>query len=93
MPRECWTILKYDELVADPRAELIRLAEFIGVPATSQWLDDACGMINSGSTGTAAAQLDPDTLAALRAACEPGEKIVAMMEAGCATSGQQAPRA
>ena len=85
MPRECWTTLRYEKLVDDPRAELTRLAEFIGVPATPQWLDKASGMIKSGSTGTAAAQLDDETLAALRAACEPGEKIVATMEAGYAT--------
>jgi Sulfotransferase family len=91
MPRECWTILKYESLVADSRAELTRLAEFLGVPATSQWLDDACGMINSGYTGTAAVQLDPDTLAALRAACEPGEKIVALMEAGHASWAAAGP--
>lgn len=80
MPREYWTVLRYEKLVADPRAELTRLAEFIGTSTTSQWLDEACGIIKSGSTGTAAAQLDPDTLAALRAACEPGEKILTAME-------------
>jgi hypothetical protein len=85
MPREYWTVLRYEKLVADPRAELTRLAEFIGTSTTSQWLDEACGIIKSGSTGTAATQLDPDALAALRAACEPGEKILTAMETEYAT--------
>jgi hypothetical protein len=82
LPRESWTSLKYEELVDDPSAELTRLAEFIAVPATAQWLDKACEMVKRDRTGTAAAQLDPETLDALRDACEPGEKIIAALEAG-----------
>jgi hypothetical protein len=81
VPRENWISLQYEKLVGDPRAELTRLAEFIGIPAPSQWLDKAREIITDGRRGTALSQLDADSLDALRAACEPGEKIVAEMDA------------
>jgi hypothetical protein len=81
VPRECWTTLKYEKLIDDPRAELTRLAGFIGIPAASQWLDKAGEIVKRGRTGTAAAQLDPETFDALQAACEPGEKAIAALEA------------
>jgi hypothetical protein len=86
IPRDRWISLQYEKLVRNPRPELTRLAEFIGIPVIPQWLDKACGIIKQGRTGTAAAQLDPDTLDALRAACEPGQKAVAAMEAEQAAS-------
>jgi hypothetical protein len=81
VPGESWISLKYEQLVADPRPQLTRLAEFIGVPAIPAWLDRARGIVTGNRTGTAAAQLDPGTLKVLRAACEPGERAIAAMDA------------
>lgn len=82
VPRENWISVQYEKLVDDPGAELARLAEFIGVSALPQWLDKAREIITDGRRGTAAAELDPDALDALRAACEPGENAIAALEAG-----------
>jgi hypothetical protein len=51
-------------------ASLTVLAQFIGIDVPRPWLAAARKMIDPAKNG-AAAQLDPATLAALRAACAP----------------------
>lgn len=82
VPPERRLCLRYEKLVEDPRTELTRLAEFIDVPASSPWLDRVCGTVTGGRIGTAATELGPNAVDDLRAACEPGEKMLAAMEAG-----------
>lgn len=72
LPPASWTQLRYEDLLRAPAATLTQLAAFIGITAPSDWLDQATATTNPAHTGTAAAQLDPDDLAALRKACEPG---------------------
>jgi hypothetical protein len=80
LPRDIWTTLQYERLIASPVEELTRLADFINVPATPEWLDKACSSMDSGRVGSARNQLDPDTLAALREACEPGTQAIRQLE-------------
>jgi hypothetical protein len=76
MPADVWTSLKYEDLLARPGPELTRLAGFIGVAPESRWLEMAAKLIDPANTGQAAAQLDPITLDAVRAACEPGLRAI-----------------
>lgn len=76
LPLGEWTTVGYEDVLADPAAELARLAEFIGVPADPGWLAAARRMIDPARPG-GAATLPPDELASLRAACEPGTAAIA----------------
>lgn len=83
LPPDVRTDLRYEDLLdRDPEPELARLAEFIGVPATAGWLAAARRLIDPGRSGAAAAQLDPDALAALETACEPGARALATTAGG-----------
>lgn len=86
LPAGSWTALGYEDLLAGPAAELTRLADFIGVPASPGWLSAAGRLIDPQRAG-AAARLDPQVLAELRAACEPGTRAIA------AAAGLTTPRA
>jgi len=76
LPPGCWTQLRYEDLLRDPAARLTDLAGFIGIDAPASWLDRASRTIDSTRSGAAAAELDPATLAALRAACDPGTRAL-----------------
>jgi hypothetical protein len=80
MPRNKFTIVSYEDLIDSPRMALTRLAGFIGLPASPQWLDWACDFVNTGHIGSAESQLDPDELASLRTACAPGARALASLE-------------
>jgi hypothetical protein len=83
--------IRYEDLLG-PGLEpaLTRLAEFIGVTAPAQWLDSARSMVDRSRGGSASAQLDSDTLAALRATCDRGEQAIAAM-VGRPAQGNVAP--
>ena len=76
LPDDQWDTLGYADLLADPNAELTRLASFLGVPARPQWLAAARRMVNRGRPGKSA-RLDTGDLATLREACEPGMAALA----------------
>jgi hypothetical protein len=76
LPAGLWDTLDYADLLRDPAGELTRLAAFIGVPATPRWLAAASDRIDPGRAGQAA-RLAPGALAALRAACAPGQAALA----------------
>jgi hypothetical protein len=90
LPAGSWMRLRYEDLIGDPAAALTRLAAFAGVGAPPPWLDQAVALAGRGTalagpgaarrpgvgTATAAAELDPDAFAALRAACEPGTRAL-----------------
>lgn len=78
--RNRWMTLRYETLLQDTRAELTRLAGFIGAGTDRQWLDDACALADSGRMGSAAAQLHPVDLAALRTACAAGRRAFDLLE-------------
>jgi hypothetical protein len=71
LPADAWTAMAYENLLGSPRDELTRLASYIGVEATPQWLDAASELIATRQAGEAAA-LNPGVLTALRKSCEPG---------------------
>ncbi|GAA2534082.1 sulfotransferase [Pilimelia columellifera subsp. columellifera] len=64
--------LRYEDLLADPRAKFTALASYIGVDADAQWLDQVSGLIEPSRVG-AAGQLDRSVRDELRTACAPGE--------------------
>jgi hypothetical protein len=70
--------IRYEDLLGPGlEPELTKLAEFIGVSAPALWLDTARSMIDGSRAGSARAQLDPESYAALRAACDRGEQAIA----------------
>jgi hypothetical protein len=81
LPPGTWTSLRYEELIMSPAAELSRLAAFIGIPATSQWLAAATPMIGKHRPASAVADLEPAVLAALKEACAPGAQAITAAEA------------
>lgn len=86
LPRDIWTDLRYEDIVRDPRGELTRLAGFIGVPASEEWLARGAAYIDDSRTGSAAAQLPPRELAAVRAACESATRALAGLQSAAAAA-------
>ena len=80
IPQDRWTTLRYERLLADPSAELTRLAGFIGIPADRQWLDKTSAFADPGRTGSAVAKLHPSDVAELRAACAAGTRAFDLLE-------------
>ncbi|WP_206066543.1 sulfotransferase [Nonomuraea composti] len=80
LPREAWISMSYEALLRGPEAELRRLAEFAGLPVPARWLEAARRLVDPGRAGRARAELDAESLAALRAACEPGAAAIAAAE-------------
>jgi hypothetical protein len=76
LPGDLWTSLRYEDLLAEPEAELTRLAEFVGVPPLPEWIAFARRLIHQRRTGTARASLDPDTLRDLERVCAPGTQAI-----------------
>lgn len=75
LPSDIQSQLGYEDLLADPAAELTRLAGFLGVPADPDWIEAAAKLISAERGGVAS---DPaDLVAELRAACEPGDRALA----------------
>lgn len=76
LPPECWTALRYEDLLAAPAAVLAGLADFIGVPASPDWLERAVRRIDPARPGRAAAVLGAGELAEVEAACAPGTEAI-----------------
>lgn len=77
LPAGMWTNIRYEDLLGPGlEPELTKLAEFIGVAASAQWLGTAGTMIDRSRAGSARAQLDPASLAELCAACDRGEQAI-----------------
>jgi Sulfotransferase family len=64
--------LSYEDLVRRPSEMLARMAEFLDVPSTPEWLAGAQKMIDSQRVDRRSQEVDGDTLAELEDACEPG---------------------
>jgi hypothetical protein len=79
-PLDTWIMLRYEKLLADPKAELTTLANFIGVAARPDWLAAASALIEPKHAGAATARIAPGALAALNDACEPGVRAIASLE-------------
>lgn len=71
LPLDRWDTLRYADLMADPDAELTRLAAFLGVAAPPDWLATARRLVDT-SRGGKAARLDPAAAAELAKSCQPG---------------------
>jgi hypothetical protein len=80
LPPDRWTSMRYEQVLTDPAAELTRLADFIGVPATPQWLATATAQISRTGPANISAELPPDALAAVQRACAPGTEALAAAE-------------
>jgi hypothetical protein len=76
LPGDLWTSLRYEDLLAEPEAELTRLAEFVGVRPSPEWLAFAQRLIHQRRIGTARANLDPDALRDLEQVCAPGTQAI-----------------
>jgi hypothetical protein len=85
LPAERWTLLSYEALLAAPGTELTKLAAFLGVPPEPDWLAAARRMIDPLRAG-AAARIDQDLLARLRACCRRGEEALASAGASIAAA-------
>jgi hypothetical protein len=91
VPRDRLLTLRYERLLTEPRTELTRVANFIGVPADSQWLDLVCPYVDTGRAGSAAAQLHPIDLVALRGVCVSGSRAFELLESEQAASTEPSP--
>ncbi|MFE3554838.1 sulfotransferase [Streptomyces sp. NPDC059193] len=76
VPAPLRTTLAYEDLLDEPRAELTRLAAFIGVEPLPQWLDVGVARLD-GSRRGASRRLPAAELAALREHCTPGTDALA----------------
>jgi Sulfotransferase family len=81
LPSRDQTNLKYESLIRDHKQELTRLAEFIGVPVTGEWLDAVSKLIDPSKSGSAKSRLSAIELATLRTACAPGTQAIAELTA------------
>jgi sulfotransferase family protein len=80
LPADIRTSLSYEDLLRQPEAELTRLAEFIGVPASADWLTAGRELLDPTRAGKSAALSAADR-AALEAACAPGTEAIAQESA------------
>ncbi|MFD9859240.1 sulfotransferase [Streptomyces alboflavus] len=76
VPAPLRTTLGYEDLLDDPRAELTRLADFIGVEPLPQWLDTGAARLDGSRRGSSL-RLPAAELAALRESCAPGARALA----------------
>ncbi len=76
LPAGSWLSVRYEDLLRDPSASLATIGAFIGADAPRSWLATAGTMTDPARSG-GAARLPAATLAALRAACEPGTRALA----------------
>jgi hypothetical protein len=81
VPHDLWIIMRYESLLKEPRAELEKLAEFIGVPAREQWIERACAFVDPGRARPAKSRVHPGDLAELRSVCSPGTQAFELLEA------------
>jgi hypothetical protein len=72
VPEDKWMTLRYEDLLSEPRTELSGLLEFIGVAPSQEWLNDACGLVDSMHEGKALRELDSTELTELQVGCKPG---------------------
>ena len=84
--RADWMTLRYEQLLEDTRAELTRVADFLGIPAERQWLDEACHLVDPGRAGSAATRLDRGELAVLEKICAEGTLTFDLLESEKAVS-------
>ncbi|MGW7066986.1 sulfotransferase [Streptomyces sp. NPDC054855] len=68
--------LAYEDLLDAPRAELTRLAAFVGVDPSRRWLDGACAQLDVSRRGSAEKQLTAGELDDLRESCAPGRRAL-----------------
>lgn len=76
IPAPLRTTLSYEDLLDEPRKELTRLADFIGVEPLPGWLDTGAARLDSTRRGSAL-RLPAAELAALRECCAPGARVLA----------------
>jgi hypothetical protein len=81
VPPDRRTTLRYESILTNPRKEMTGLAEFMGIPADSAWLDWADGFADTGRIGSALRDMHPMDVAALRAACVTGNRAFDLLEA------------
>jgi Sulfotransferase domain len=92
MPADLWTSMKFEDLLSEPEAELTRLAEFLGITPSPEWLAFARRQLDRSRAGTARASLDPDTFRDLQQACAPGSEIIRSMTASAGRGAGRADR-
>ncbi|MEU6801504.1 sulfotransferase [Streptomyces neyagawaensis] len=71
IPLDRWTTVRYEQLLLDPVASLRRLARFLGVTSSPEWLSWAAKQVRPERIGTSIDLASTD-VAELRAACAPG---------------------
>jgi hypothetical protein len=76
---DIWLRLNYEDVLENPASQLTKLAEFIGVNVTPDWLEAADRLVEPGRARAGKAQFDPGALASLQAACESGAQAMAAL--------------
>jgi hypothetical protein len=77
IPEQQRTTLSYERLLAAPRQELARLADFIGVQPFAEWLEEGDEILDGTGRLGSAQRLSERVQAALRENCGRGERALA----------------
>lgn len=76
LPADQRMTLSYEDLLDAPREELARLAAFVGVEPSPQWLEGARARLDDSRRGSAEKQLTAAELDELRRSCAPGTRAL-----------------
>ncbi|MFC5743616.1 sulfotransferase family protein [Dyella tabacisoli] len=68
--------IRYEDLVADPLRYLESIADFFALDSRQAWLREAAALADSGASAKRLPSLSPHALAALQAACLPGQQLL-----------------
>ena len=72
LPRERWIDIAYEEMIADTRGVLHRIAEFLELPDDEDWIARASAEVDPEVIPDRVSELAADELRKLREACRPG---------------------
>jgi hypothetical protein len=76
LDRERYREVRFEDLVAEPRAVVAEVAEFLELPdACGPWLDEAAALVR-GAPRSRVGDLPPDEASRLREACRPGNALL-----------------
>lgn len=76
VPESKRLMVRYEDILDDPEAEMTRLAAFLGIEPSREWLDSACRLFDASRRGSAQ-ELPAEQFARLRDRCVPGTRALA----------------
>lgn len=68
--------VRFEDLIADPRMQLQRIAQFFEMPDSRGWIDRAAAMVNSTEVKSSLDGFSPQERESLLRACQPGRILL-----------------